>query len=207
MDKTSQPVSADCSRSIGGTCAFAAFSVVLAAILFTRYLDCRRRVTEISGELRERNAQWAAVSANLGDARKALPHFRKIADNADRIAVERDAPSWTPALRGLVACVGAGVQLREVRAREVPGDALTWTLHVGGVSTGATPRAVADCFRMALQRELSKAFQGNVSTRFEHLEDLPDSPSGQPDERQGAFAVVATIGFDAQPKAEGKDGA
>ena len=207
MDKKPQTITADRSRSIGWIRALAVLSLVLAAILFTRYLDCRRRVREISGELRDRNAQWAAISASLSDARKALPHFKRIADHADRIAKERDAPSWTPALRGLVACAGAGIQLREVRAREVSGDARAWELHVGGVSTGATPRALADRFRLALQRELSRAFQGSVSTRFERLDDLPDSASGQPEERQGTFAIVATIGFDVQPKTEGKDGA
>ena len=85
--------------------------------------------------------------------------------------------------------------MHEVRAREEFGGAKMWTLLVGGVSTGSAPRAVAENYRLAVQRELDRIFHGNVNIRFERFEELPDLPSAAPGDRRGLFTINAAIRF------------
>jgi hypothetical protein len=179
----------------------AGLSIALAVVLANRFVDGRKRVDAVSAELRQLNAEWATASARLAEARNAEAWFDAFAEHAVRIENERDLPRWAPALRSVVACAGAGIQLREVRARRESGDAATWALNVGGVSTGAAPRTVADQFRLALQRELQRWSSGAVTTRFERIEELPDSASPGASRRSEAFAIMAKISFVEPPEA------
>ena len=130
--------------------------------------------------------------------------FKARAQHVERIGKERDAAGWAPVIQSIVKCAETGIELRDIRARGGSGAEQAWSLRVGGVSKGAAPRTVADRFRLALERELGEEFPGRVKARFERLDELPASATALPDERQGAFTIMVTIGV--APLAEAKSG-
>ena len=194
MNDRPQTTPAGGAYSWGWILALAVFFAGVAGILGDRYLKCQSRTRALSSELRLLNAEWAATSGQLSEARRMQQIFKARAQHVERIGKERDAAGWVPVIQSIVKCAETGIELRDIRARGASGEAQTWSLAVGGVSKGAVPRTVADRFRVALQQELEEEFPGRVKTRFERLEELPASAPALPDERQGAFTIMVTIG-------------
>lgn len=184
--------------------AMLVLSAVVAGILWTWYLQLTQRQLSMSAEASRLHRKWADVSATLDDARGTKRLHHTTMEQVLRIEKEREEPSWVPAVRSVVSSAGRGIQLREVRGREIQGDAKTWKLQIGGISTGVAPRAVADDFRQELQRHLDAAFPGRVSTRFERLDDLPEEAPVRSGERRGGFAIIATIDFAGKAQGEVK---
>jgi CheY-like chemotaxis protein len=184
--------------------AMLVLSAVVAGTLWTWYLQLTQRQLSMSAEASRLHRKWVDVSATLDDARSTKRLHHTTMEQVSRIEKEREEPSWVPALRSVVSSAGRGIQLREVRGREVQGDAKTWKLQIGGISTGVAPRAVADDFRQELQRNLDAAFPGRVSTRFERLDDLPEEAPVGSGERRGGFAIIATIDFAGKAQGEVK---
>lgn len=185
----------------------ALISGVLIAHLSDRQTDGEKRVKAIAGELRQANAELTSAQANLAEAKRLQAWLGASAKHVDGIVKERDALSWTPALRRIVATAGDGIQLREVRARRGSDEIGTWTILVGGISSGSAPRAVADSFRTALERELGGVFDGGVTARFERLDDATESAADGRTDGQAVFTIVATIDVTEGAGAKRKKGA
>lgn len=184
------------SRSVSGWSWALAISAVGPLIFSSsRYLERQRSVSTLSAELQLLDAEWAATSNTLSEAREAQRKFEALAASLDRLRTESNSPSWTPALRAVKACEDSGIQLQEVRARRATESANTWTLVVGGISTGPVPTTVADRFRLALKRELEGKIHATVTADFQRLENLPEASSHQAGERQGVFTIHTTIRY------------
>ncbi len=177
---------------------------LVAGPLGTWYVKLAQRDVVLSVEASRLHGEWANVSAALSDASSMRRVHQATVQQVVRIEQEREEPSWVPVIRSVVTCAGPGILLREVRGREISGDARAWKLQVGGISTGVAPRRGADYFREALQGHLERAFPGRVSTKFEQLDDLPAAALARPDERRGSFTVSATIDFAGRTPAEVK---
>lgn len=191
-------------RSRGWDYGLVVLGLILAGALAIRYLGVQKRVDVSTSVVRMLEAEWTKTSPYLAEAKTMQPKFTAIMEHTARASGERQSPRWTPALRSLVACAGAGIELRDVDAREEAGGGKIWTLRVGGFSKGAAPRAVADQFRLALQGEFDGAFAATVSTRFERLDEMPNPAPARADEKLGVFTIVATIAFTDPAKAEGE---
>ena len=184
--------SAPAGRSIFATLAFPA---VLAGILATWYLQLSKHDGALSAELRQLDQEWAAVSASLDQARMARSQLQRSINGARSARDEFDGDDrWTPALRSIVASTNAGIELRTIQVlKKNPDDPRANGLRIEGVATGTAPRATADQFLHTLQREMRQHFQGAEPCRFELLEDEPELPSAEPDQRRAIFTITAPI--------------
>lgn len=190
-------------KAIAGLALF----LVLAAALWIRYSSVRERIAAAATERLLLDAEWTVVSRDLQDAATAQSKMEEARRQLAVVSADRARPRWAPALRSFVPNALTGIQLHEVRAGEDANDPKRWTLVVGGVATGAAPRAVADRYRLTVERNLARTFGSGVKIVMERFEDLPDPPSTDGDARRGTFKIIATIHLDDQAEPKSKEGA
>ena len=189
-------------RSAWHVFATLAVCVVLAAALGKRHLRLRKLNDALSAEVLRVERESAVASAKLDDARRVevrvLAASRKVRD----LEQELDGDKWTAALRSIAVSTGAGIELRAIRAVRNPGDLRPCALQLDGLSIGPEPRANADQFRQALERELRKNFGSGEPCRFERLEVEPEMPSADPAQLRATFTITAPFGATVPPDRE-----
>jgi hypothetical protein len=145
-------------------------------------------------ELAEVEMEWSSVSAQLEEAEKTRPQIQQQLDLPKRLAEERDAPRWTPALRCIVASVGPEIELRLITARGVTTKPGAFKLSIQGSSIGPSRLEGAERFRQALQTALDQQSGGLVTVRIEELDDESTAPTSLPEEQKASFFISATVG-------------
>jgi hypothetical protein len=183
-----------------------ALLLIVMAALLNQYWDAQDRIAGTLAKHRTLEAELAAVQPELQQARELQSRIQAIRNPTGAISSEQAQARWSPPLRSVMACAGPDIKVSEVRAKEEPGDARTWTLLVSGVSTGRAPRKVADSYRLALQRDLDQIFQRSVNIQLTEFEEAPDPTPAAAAERHGRFTILATVRFADPGATQGKAG-
>jgi hypothetical protein len=202
VSKHLQHPASSIGRSTRGTLAAIALSAVLTAVLWGWQFYLLPRAEALSVEVGRLDAEWATISPDLDEARRAQPIYEAFLDRARSVGEEGDGKSWTPALRSIAVSGGAGIELRQIHIAEKSDHSRACRLDIAGIATGSAPRAVADKFLRTLQDELGRQFQAIEPCQFERLEDETDLPAANPDQRRATFTITTTIGLTAPAKAE-----
>ena len=168
------------------------FLLVLAGGIWTRYSGARESAAAAAEKRLSLEAEWSALSLQVDAAVALRSKIESDEIRVARIAADRTKPKWTPVLRSMVPSVGAGIEIREIRAFGELDNPRGGELLVRGVASGLHPRQVADRFRQTVDESLRENAKGRpVSTHFEQLDDLPGASAA---ETRATFVLTATFG-------------
>lgn len=195
------------ARALRSIFATLTFLGVLAGILAALYLQISEHDEAVSGEVRQLDREWAAVSATLNEVRAARSQLQGSIHGARGARAEFDGDDrWTPVLRSIVAAMNEGLELRKFKVVKKSDASPVEALRIEGLAVGDEPHATADQFLLTLQRELRQHFPLAEPCRFGRLEDAPEVASDEPDARTTFFTIYAPIsaavphGGEPQPK-------
>ncbi len=179
---------------LGFAAAGMAVIALPCSLIVSRQASAWQRATAASMERRALEAEWKIVSPQNEQAEKARGNFVSLPERAKRIAAERAAVGWTPALRAVSINAGSEIDLRGLSSRGIDGMAGACEILIEGTATGPTPRAIADRFLQALRRDLDLKFPGAVTAEFEKLEDDPVSTSAPSVPQTARFTIKVRVG-------------
>jgi hypothetical protein len=169
-----------------------AVGIILAVTLWSWHLRLRNWNDSLANEILQMEKRRDVLATSAEDARAIEPRVRASLTKATDVENELNADKWTAALRGIAVSSGPGIELRAIYPIRKVEDPRPCGLRIDGVAFGRAPRAVADLFRVALERELRTSFHGDPTCRFDRLEDMPETAN--PDDRGATFTISAPVG-------------
>jgi len=166
-------------------------TVAVMALAYAWYRHVEDRSGAVSHELNEAQTLWTVASESLEKARAAGAPVAKFTERAGQVTNESTRRRWSSALQRIVDCTSAGIQLQDIRVRQVGDDGDAWSLRIAARCAGT--RLDADTFRCKIQQELQTIFDGPVKTRFEEMEEVPGAAGEPARGATVAFTMVAAI--------------
>lgn len=181
------------SRAAIGAVAALALLAGGSTMTSLRDSDIQKRAEDSSSELSARELQWTGTLVRQQEVELARKKLEALESLSSNIQMDRKSSRWTVGLQSVSTAIGPEIELLGFEARSDSENPSGFVLRLSGSSSGHEPRKTADQFREALEHNLKQGTgRQTVQTRFEKLDESPQSRTNAAAPIRAGFTIIAT---------------